>query len=125
MIKALHGTPIQAIAAPGANLCIHILGYSGVYVYGGSNVFVAAAAQNITLTYAPVTGVSNVITTGILTGTTSTIVLKQDTNISASPVSDYSNVAITFYNTSATEISGNAANDNVVNWSITYTVVPT
>src|SRR5690242_1048835 len=42
-IKALHATPIQVIASPGANAQVLILSVIATMNYVGSNVFVAAA----------------------------------------------------------------------------------
>jgi hypothetical protein len=121
-IKALRATPQTLIAAPGAGKVIVILSASAKFTYGGSNVFVAAASQTITLSYGA-TAVSaintaNWLSNGDIVGTTN-----RWSNWSGNLTTTYaavSNVAIVAYNSVATEISGNAANNNTIPWSITY-----
>jgi len=125
-IKSLFATPVLAIAAPGAGKVIVILKVSAKLNYGGSNVFIAGLNQGILLYY----GNSSF-------NFSATTVLCQDTFISAnvtsfttgnittldSANSNYDNKALYFGNPISTEISGNAANNNTVTYSILYQIV--
>lgn len=120
-IKALHATPIAVVAAPGATNFIFPISVSLSFVYGGSNVFVAGAAQTVAWYYGTTifaSGLSNaqiVGTTNTITGT--------NTITPGGAATLYLNQPVNLYNSVATEISGNAANDNVINYSITYRIV--
>jgi hypothetical protein len=123
-IKALHGTPIQIIAAPGVGKGIIIVNSTAKFTYGGSNVFVAAAGQAISTYYN--NGANNInsqIPNGSLVGTNTTF----STNVPAvfnnvvSGVID--NVNVVAINHTATEITGNAANDNTIDIQIAYYIV--
>ncbi len=123
-IKALHATPIQLVAAPGSNKVVQILSVSASYVYGGSNTFTAGAGQTIQILYSTTaipTSNSTIVSNAILTGSSSNLI-NVNTAIN-STTSSYANLALNLYNQSATEISGNAANNNVVNYTITYMIV--
>lgn len=123
-IKALHGTPIAAVAAQGAGVVIVPISVTAKFNYGGSNVFTASATQTIALFY----GTANNIETGIpnaaLTGSTSlygiTGISKSSSSIALAAVE---NIALNWYNSVATEITGNAANNNTMTWSIQYVLV--
>jgi hypothetical protein len=122
-IKALHGTPIQIVAAPGAGKVICVL--AAIYcnfIYGGTNVFVAGASQDIALWYGTTTKVS---TTGLvfnatLTGTTSLISTGNISSNASITLASFENLAINAYNSVVTEISGNAANNNTVTMTFAY-----
>ncbi len=120
-IKALHATPIQSIAAPGSGNMIYIISIYSSYVYGGSNVFVAAAAQTVSLYYGTTTTAGVFASNAELVGTTSTVINgPAGVSFTASSVN---NSALNLYNPIATEITGNASNNNVLNWIILYRVV--
>jgi hypothetical protein len=122
-IKALHATPIQIIASPGAGKVICVL--AAIYcnfIYGGTNVFVAGASQDIALWYGTTTKVS---TTGLvfnatLTGTTSLISTGNISSNASITLASFENLAINAYNSVVTEISGNAANNNTVTMTFAY-----
>lgn len=120
-IKALHATPIQVIAAPGAGMVLLPTYYFVSFVYGGSNVFVAAASQTISLYYGTTTSAISLMTSSQIAGSSSTI-KNLSTTLSATAPTNFTNAALNLYNPVATEISGNAANDNVVNYQILYYV---
>ena len=124
-IKALHGTPIQIVAAPGANKYISIVKWSASYVYGGSNVFTAGAAQTIAIYFGTTTSYSTAVTNASLVATNSTLTALGPPVFNTVTTSLYANTAVNWYNSVATEISGNAGNDNVVNWSVSYIVTAT
>ncbi len=125
-IKNLNATPITLIASPGAGFMIKLIQATGKLVYGGSNVFTAGASQSIGLFYgaAGQTAYNTLITNAILTGTTSQY------NWAGSPAtapgvlfSLLENKAIVIQNPIATEISGNAANNNTAVISAQYCIV--
>lgn len=126
-VKALHATPIQVIAAPGAGKVIRILSAIGKMQYGGTNVFTAAAAQSIQLYLgAGTTAIASA--TPIVTNTMLVASASQITGINPglagiTTYTSIANQAVYLYNPSATEITGNAANDNTVPYSITYQVI--
>lgn len=121
-IKALHATPVQLVAAPGAGKMVRVIGLFYSFVYGGTNVFTAGAAQTISLYYGTTTNLSNGISNATIVGSASLVASNQSSAIAASAIAGYSNLALNWYNPIATEITGNAANDNVINYSITYIV---
>lgn len=121
-IKALHATPIQIIAAPGAGTVINVINAWSKYTYGGTNVFVAGAAQIIELYYGTATvSITPMISNSNLTGTNSVYRYQSDSNITGVSLASVENVAINAYNAVATEISGNAANNNTLTITVFYT----
>lgn len=125
-VKNLHGTPVQVIAAPGSGKTIEVLSSVGKLVYGGNNAFTAGASQTISLFYGTSTNVSS--STPLLTNSSITATVNRtNLNLQSGSVlvdsSTVDNVAINLYNPIATEISGNAANDNTVSYNITYRIV--
>lgn len=127
-IKALHATPIQVIAAPGSNKIINVVSSTLTFIYGGTNVFVAAASQTVDLWYgtsvqinasSPTSiGIANSVITG-----TSVASSLGNSNVQSAAAGAPQNKAVNFYNVSATEISGNAANNNTITYLILYTIV--
>lgn len=121
-IKALHGTPIQVVAAPGVGTITRIIRVAFRMVYGGSNIFVAGAGQTINVQY-------STTTVGVIGFTNADIVVAFNrVNFPAVPAvdtgpSNYDNLALNLYNPSATEITGNAANDNTITYNITFQYV--
>lgn len=125
-IKNLHGTPVQAIAAPGAGNVIWPISIVGKMIYGGSNVFTAAAGQFIALMYAPVGNNNrpfNSIQNAAITAASSSYTLNNTYTTTTAVSTQYENAALQFYVTSATEISGNAANDNTMSFQIIYKII--
>lgn len=122
-IKALNGTPILAIAAPGASgLVTRVLSVIATMNYGGTNVFTAGAAQTVNLYYG--TGTTNigvVVTNAMIVASAKQI---QAVNLplmaSSTTYSAANNQAVYLFNPVATEISGNAANNNTMTFYITY-----
>ena len=121
-IKALRGTPVQVIAAPGAGKVICVQQVQAKMVYGGSNVFTAGAAQTINFYYAT--------TTSIAVALTNANIVAASTQFSAPTISaqtaintTFDNVAVNLYNTVATEITGNVANNNTMTYQIVYSIV--
>lgn len=123
-IKTLHASPITVIPAQGAGKVVLVVGQPiGKFVYGGSNVFVAGAGQVVSLYFGTAFQIGIPITNAILVGTTSGYVTNNPATITGTALSTFENTAITLYNVSATEISGNAANNNTISYSVLYRVV--
>ena len=121
-IKALNATPIQMVAAQGANTVIVPISTSFKFIYGGSNVFVAGAAQTIDLYFSNSPGkiALPIIINATLVGnqTKFSIIVGDDQSRQSTGI--YDNVGLFLVNPVATEISGNAANDNQVVVFLTY-----
>lgn len=124
-VKALHGTPIQVIAAPGNGKVIQLISAIGTMNYGGTNVFVAGASQTIQLTY----GTIGSQTAGMVLLANSDIVAaasqihQGNIILNTTTYASIQNTAVNLYNSSATEISGNAAGNNTVSYSVLYRIV--
>jgi hypothetical protein len=127
-IKAIHATPIEIIAAPGAGKGIFVINYSAKLVYGGTNPFTAAASQTIGLyfnnnTTSHVTG-TNLIANAMITNTANAFTRASSvTGFGNQAAGTLDNVNLAAYNSVATEISGNAAGNNTINITVYYTVV--
>ena len=130
-IKNLHGTPVQAIAAPGAGKVIIVTQTICKLNYGGTNIFTAGSAQTIGCFYGTTQSCNGANATGYmlsnaaLTSNSSKICINgfSPSNVAGAIEPAYSsvtNTAINLYNNIATEISGNAANDNTISWIIQY-----
>ncbi len=127
-IKALHATPIQVIAAPGSGSVIRVISGVGKMVYGGTNVFTAAASQTIALYFGAGTTslwVAPMLTNAMIVASATQIASITPTSLAFGSTvnSVIDNQAVYLYNPIATEITGNAANNNTVNWSISYQVI--
>jgi hypothetical protein len=123
-IKALHGTPIAIVAAPGSGKVLQVLGpVYAKFNYGGTNVFTAAASQTIDIIYGTATDLTNLVNNGIIVGTTSEYTIHNITSPIAATLANTENLALNLYNPVSTEISGNAANNNTVTVSFFYATV--
>ena len=124
-IKNLHATPISVIAAPGSGKVIIPIQYMVKFIYGGNNAFVASASQTLTLQYGSDT------TTGVVTLANNPTIISTSTSYHSNasaiilnlPSSSLENSGLSMYNPIATEISGNASNDNSINISCIYYIV--
>lgn len=121
-VKALHATPIQIVAAPGSGKIIVILKMSMKLNYGGSNVFVAGASQTIDAYFGTAVSAGTNLANGGIVAAASQIQLNS-ANLSAAAYASCANTALNYYNSSATEISGNAANDNTLTYHVVYYIV--
>ena len=127
-IKNLHGTPIQIVAAPGAGkVLVTMFPFYTKFNYGGSNAFTAAASQTVSLYFGTTTDAGNgntIMSNNLLTGTASVYKTFQfpSTTVSGS-LASYENLALNAYNPVATEISGNAANNNTISYGFFYFTV--
>jgi hypothetical protein len=123
-IKALVATPITLIAAPGSGKTISLVSVTRYYNYGGTNVFVAGAAQAINLSFDNTTTIIAAVSNALLVGTSDSQIALSPTGVAlAASVSQAENKAITISNSTATEITGNAANDNSIKITALYYVV--
>ncbi len=123
-IKALKASPVTTIAAQGAGTAIIVTAVALKFNYGGTNVFVAASSQNVKLYYSNVTQLSGSgISNATLVGTTTTIQVPTTVNSLNVIPANIENLPVTFFNDQVAEISGNAANNNTITYSITYFVV--
>jgi hypothetical protein len=124
-IKNLHGTPVEIIAAPGAGKGIALVTICSQLNYGGTNVFTASAAQTIGLYYnnnttSAGTALSN---TQIVANTNRKSILPGANSLLSQAVGILDNVNIAAWNNNATEISGNAANNNTIDIIVAYWIV--
>jgi hypothetical protein len=122
-IKALHGTPVQILAAPGAGKVIVPVILSVTMNYGGSNVFTAGASQTVTIYYGTQVACATGLSNSQLVASSSQYLQGQGQVAglaSATAYSGIANAAINFYNSSATEITGNAANNNTISYYLSY-----
>ena len=124
-IKALHGTPIQLVAAPGANKVILPISMSCKFIYGGTNVFVAGAAQSIGLYYnnttTPAIFTSNVASNAMIVSNANKFAFSANvSDLLNQTVGVIDNVNVALYNPIATEITGNAANNNTISFQLVY-----
>jgi hypothetical protein len=121
-IKNLNATPIEIIPAQGAGTVIIVDSIVSKFIYGGNDVFVASAAQVISLSYGTTSFNPIMITSSIVSTTTN---YSYDTyfevfNFSTTGIE---NTALSVINPIATEISGNASNDNTIKILVKYFVV--
>lgn len=122
-VKNLHGTPVQAIAAPGAGNVIQIIQASTTMNYGGTNAFTAGASQTISLYYGTAVSSGTLMSNSALTSASSSYNALVFPGQGAGTYNSLVNTAMNIYNPIATEISGNAANNNTVSYNIVYRII--
>lgn len=131
-IKSLRATPIQIIAAPGSGKGICIVNATAKFNYGGTNVFVAAASQKIDLYFANNLTAAIGLANGLVPNTAIVATNNKYSKIVGEGTASFNgvnpgiieNTNIAAYQSgSATEISGNAANDNTITITIVYYIV--
>lgn len=123
-IKSLHASPVQIVAAPGSGKVILPFNVIGKFIYGGNNAFTAGLGQTISIYYGTTQASSTaVLNNGAITGTNSVYGSVALVNFTAIPIANIENMALNAYVSVATEISGNAANDNTIALSLLYTVI--
>lgn len=122
-IKNLRANPVVIVPAPGNGSMIRIISFTSKLNYGGSNVFVGAS-QSITLY--PEANNTNALatlaTSAIVTSASTQYFLGSPTALSGVSTI-FENLGIQISINNATEISGNASNDNTFTYSVTYQVV--
>jgi len=124
-IKSLHATPIQLIAAPGPNKIVCVISICGHFIYGGTSVFVASAAQRVAAKYNGYLAGDSIVATGpidnsTLTANASKFTISEPTGFYYLNTGLIDNSAVMLYNPVATEISGNAENNNTANIYAAY-----
>jgi hypothetical protein len=122
-IKTLHGSPVTIIAAPGAGKAILILSSFSSFVYGGTSAFTGTGAQSISMYYGTSSSIGTIVSIAQLTQSTSFVDYNTAFTLTSSSTSVINNIAVNLYNPGSPEVGGNAANDNVVNYTIVYQVV--
>jgi hypothetical protein len=127
-IKSLNASPITIVAAPGAGSMVNVISYTLKFNYGGSNVFTATSSQTISLVYAgtPNTALGfSGFAQATIVGTTSTYSFQSFAALGRilQVATTCENQALLAKNTVATEIGGNAANDNTVTVVVYYTIL--
>lgn len=122
-IKALRASPVQVVAAPGANRVVIVAHFYATMTYGGTNVFVAGAGQTIDLFWGTAVSIAQLLTNGQIVASSSTMNYSADSITAGSAITSKSNAAVNIYNSVATEITGNAANNNTMSYGILYYIV--
>lgn len=122
-IKSLHGTPVQIIAAQGSGKVIQVISACGKMNYGGTNVFTAGAGQQISLYYATTTGLFPVVTNAMIVASATQFSSQTNGIVISGANTLTDNTAVNLWVSNATEITGNAANNNTVTYSVTYQVI--
>ena len=128
-VKALHATPIEIIAAPGSGKGIVVVSICAQLNYGGTNAFTAAASQKIDIYYNNTTtaiaaAVGGIVPNGMITSTANKFSIGASSLVSTNQAAGVlNNVNVAAYNPVATEISGNAANNNTIDISVGYWIV--
>lgn len=124
-IKSLHGTPITAIAAQGANTVVIPVCVSSRFFYNGNSYFTAGASQTIELfigSYDLISVCFNQVLTGANTNHFGISVGPDGALFVSEADGIYDNQPLILKNPIATEISGNVQNDDSIIVSIFYTV---
>lgn len=120
-IKNIRATPVLAIAAPGSGKAIVPVSVGSRLNYGGTSAFTAAASQTIALYYTSTSFAASItVSNNTLIGNTSSYEFFATGGLSAGVATNKDNRDLYFINSVATEISGNAANDNTISWFIIY-----
>ena len=122
-LKTLNASPVQVIVAPGPNQILLLRGYMCKFNYIAP-AYTAAAAQTIRMRYN--TTVNSLVTTvfsnGVLTGTADAVSFGPCRMISSATSTTQVNLAITFVNPVATEITVGNGTMNYYIWYQTLDV---
>lgn len=122
-VKALHGTPVQVIAAQGVGKVICIVSSCATKNYNNTGVFVAGAGQTINLYYSNLVNIQQLLSNAAIVSASNTYNQTTPSITTAIAYASVSNRVVNLYVSSATEISGNAANDNTVSYNILYRII--
>lgn len=122
-VKALRATPVTVVPAPGAGKSLEFVSALLQLNYGGANAF--TGPQNLAVKYkdSASAAVSQPITgTGFIDQATDmvTSALPKADAIATRAVAE--NQPLVLHNTGAAEITGNAANDNLLHVKVLYRV---
>jgi len=126
-IKALVGTPVQLIAAPGSGKIIMIISLLVKMVYGGTNAFTDTGGQGIALTYggqeSVIVPTVNFLTSSAVTATASTITISPPVYGGTIAYATAANANVSACVVSGTNITGNAAGNNTIAWQLNYYII--
>lgn len=124
-IKAANATPVTIVAAQGAGKAIIPVQAWGKMIYGGTNVFTAAAGQTIVIKHnsAALTSAETVIPNANIIAAATRYSQPVNVAYTTGGTADIENTAIVVWNPSGTEITGNAANNNTMSICLLYYVV--
>lgn len=124
-IKTLHAVPIELIPSPGIGKGIVIVSTAAKFNYGGNNVFVASASQTISLYYNNGTTlyVNPIPNTVIISNSNRFSIAPPTATLNSTVAGILDNVNMAIFNPIATEISGNAAGDNNIDFIVNYWIV--
>lgn len=121
-IKALSVTPVTVIPAPGAGKVIRMISVTSKLVYGGTNAFTNPGGQAIDLAYGSQSISQPLMSSATLTQTATYTYLGVNPASASSTLSaTWDNVEINARNPVA--ITGNAANNNTISYTIAYMIV--
>lgn len=123
-VKALHATPITVISAPGAGNVIRVISNAGKLNYGGTNAFVATTGQDVKIYYTNFNQDAKIaiITSGFIAATSNQFYIGRYQADPAGSNTFFDNCGIMLFNPGS-EITGNAAGDNTISYSITYQII--
>jgi len=125
-IKAMNASPIEIIPAPGSGKYIVILSTLWAKVYGGSNAFVNAGGQTLQLQWGTLSSpvpLNGGFSSAALTSTTTNYnMIIRNNSSTVTNQSKLENKNIVATQSSAIEITGNLANDNVINITVWYNI---
>ena len=120
-VKALRATPIQLVAAPGADKFIQFLGATLILDYG-SNGF-TESTDNLVIEYDGGVDITAAIEmTGFIDQTADTIMTVIPAALAGAAVTSFVNKKLQLLNTGDSEIAGNAANDSQLTVIVTYAI---
>jgi len=125
-IKALAGTPQTLVAAQGAGTAIILVRAVWKMTYGGTNAFTSGSSLGIWYNNSgTVVALANGIATTTMNGTQSRYSLVNVAEITGftGTLSAMENVPLTISNTTGTDFTGNAANNNTLTVQAVYYVV--
>lgn len=122
-VKAIRATPITIVSAAGAGTYISVLACRAKLTYGGTNVFTAAASQTILLYYNAATQVGTCMDNASIVAAANTTYSTSLTSLGSRAATLVENLPVNARNSIATEISGNAANNNTITIVVTYQVL--
>jgi hypothetical protein len=125
-IKALVGTPITAVAAPGSGNFVNIISGSSSLTYGGTNAFTNASNVPISLFFGANTNaaICEVLSQQSVVATSSQFFIGVPAMLGANASSTANNAAVIISIPSgSTNIGGNAANNNTMKVFVTYQIL--
>ena len=117
-IKNLHNTPIQLLPAPGVGKAYVIDKAVSKLIYGGTNAFTAGGGGAVYAYYGTTTFASGLMLNANVISTSTDYHYTNDIQGDSSLGGE--NQALNLYNPSATEIAGNAANNNTMSGTFSY-----